>query len=877
MPSCWRLARFLLTPVLFILPMQNASAVSLEVLRESNSRLRRVVLENGMVCLIKQDRSAPVAAVQIWVGSGSVHEGEWLGAGLSHYMEHMIFKGTATRGPSEITKAIDDAGGEINAYTAQDRTVFFADLPARNWQVGVEVLADAVMNATLPEEEWEREKEVILREFAMGKDSPERELSKLLWSTAYRVHPYRFPVIGHEEIFRTMTREHLLAYYRRHYVPDNMITVVVGDVDPDAAEQRLREVFRDFTRRARPADAIPGEPAQIAPREARQGAEVEVSRMVMAWHTVSLDHPDAPALDVLALLAGQGRSSRLEARLKERDQLVHEIGAWSFTPRDKGLFAINASFDVHREEEVRKAMEGELARWRETGFDAREIEKARRNLLVSELDELQTMHGQASSHAAGEFYTGNPRFSENYLAALETVTPEQVHDVARRYLGEHRRTTVVLSPPVTDLPDIPADVSAFSLHRVVLSNGVTLIVREDRRLPFVHATAVFGGGLLAETDADNGITDLMANLLTRGTRTRSAEELAEAIEQRGASLEPFSGRNSFGLSAQMLSEDLDAVMPLLAECLREPAFLPEELDKQRVLQLAAIRRQREQPMFVAQETLRAMLFPDHPYRFNPSGSPESVRRIGAPEVRAHYDRLVSRSNLVLSLFGDITVARAREMAERHLAALPAGERPALKRPPARPDLPARRQRAEPREQAILLCGFPAVSMEDPRVDALNVLQKALSGLSSDLGIEIREKRGLVYFVGAMSLVALDPGFFALYAGTREEAVPEVERLMAEQLRRIAAEGLREDEFERARAQLIASADMALQNNGELATACALHELYGLGYRYPVELERRLQALTPDSIRDAARSLLVEDRKATAVVVPDRNGKGESHE
>ncbi len=867
--------RFALLTLASLSIMNTSSAGTLDVLRESNARLRRVVLDNGMVCLIKPDASAPVVAVQIWVGSGSIHEGEWLGAGLSHYMEHMIFKGTTTRGPSEITKAIDDAGGEINAYTAQDRTVFYADLPSRNWKVGVDVLSDAVMNATLPEDEWEREKEVILREFAMGKDSPERELSKLLWSTAYRVHPYRYPVIGHEEIFNTMTRTELEAYFRRHYVPDNMITVVVGDVDPDEVERYLRERFSGFVRRARPQDPLPAEPPQVAPREAVKRAKVEMSRLVMAWHTVSLDHPDAPALDLLATLAGQGRSSRLESRLKEREQLVHDISAWSFTPRDRGLFAISAAFDAEREGEVRAAIEDELAAWRNGEFSEAEIDKARRNLLVSELDELQSMSGQASSYASGEFYTGNPRFSEIYLAGLERVTPQQAREVVHRYLNANQRTVVVLAPEAEPGAGSTAasEAPALSIHRFTLANGVPVIVREDHRLPFVHATAALGGGLLSETATNNGITDLMANLLTRGTRSRSAEQIAAEIEQRGASLDTFTGRNSFGLSAQMLTEDADDILALFAECLLAPSFPADELEKQRSLQLAGLRRQREQPMFVAQEALRETLFPNHPYRFNASGRPESVRALETPHVRAHYERLVNASNLVIALFGDITLQQARALAERHFAAVPAGPRPALKTPVAPPPLPARVERVEPREQAIVLAGYPAISMDDPRVDALNVLQKALSGLSSDLGIEIREKRGLVYFVGAFSLVALDPGFFALYAGTRDEAIPEVERLMAEQVARIRAEGLREEEFERARAQLAAAASMTLQNNGELATACALNELYGLGYRYPLELEERLRALTPEAVRDAAATLLLDNRRATAIVRPARTASG----
>lgn len=847
--------------------MTPLSAGPIDVLRSANAPLRRIVLDNGMVCLIKPDASAPVVSVQIWVGSGSIHESPWLGAGLSHYMEHMIFKGTTTRGVSEITKAIDDAGGEINAYTAYDRTVFYADLPARNWKVGVDVLADAVMNASLPEDEWEREKEVILREFAMGRDSPERELSKLLWSTAYRVHPFRFPVIGHEDIFRAMTRNELLAYYRQHYVPDNMITVVVGDIDPDEVEAHLRAVFANFARRPRPQDPLPAEPPQVAPREARKVAPVELGRLAIAWHTVPLDHPDAPALDLLATLVGQGRSSRLEARLKERERLVHDISAWSFTPRDPGLFAISATFDPEREDAVRQAIADEIAAWIHGGFTPEEVAKARRNLLVNELDDLQTMSGQAAAYASGEFYAGNPRFVEFYLAELESIDAERIREVARRYLDPRRATTVVLSPLAAPSAKHARAASELSIHRLELSSGVPLIVREDHRLPFIYAVAAFGGGLLAEDTSNHGITELMAHLLTRGTARHSAEEIAAKIEQLGASLEAFAGRNSFGLSAMMLSEDAEPVLSLFAECLLEPAFDPAELEKQRGLQLAAIRRQREQPMTVAQEELRALLFPNHPYRFTANGTVETVSALKRDDVVAHYQRLANRSNLVLALFGDITRERAIELAERFFSALPPGERPTLSRKADPPALPARGERREPRNQSILLVGYPGISLHDPRVDALNVLQKALSGLSSDLGIEIREKRGLVYFVGAFGLVALDPGFFALYAGTREDALPEVERIMLEEIARIRREGLRTEEFERARAQLAAAASMSLQNNGELAMSCALNELYGLGYRYALELEQRLLALTPEDVQRAAAELFLDERRATAIVRP----------
>lgn len=857
-------------------PGRASAQDNLAVLRASNDALRRTVLDNGMVCLVKEDHSAPVVAVQIWVGTGSVHEEEFLGAGLSHYMEHMIFKGTPTRGPAAITKAIDEAGGEINAYTSLDRTVFHADLPGRNWKVGVDVLADAVQHAALPEDEWEREKDVILREFAMGYDSPDRELNKLLWSTAFRVSPYRYPVIGHEEVFRTMTRDHLATFFRRHYVPDNMITVVVGDVDAQEVLAYLRTVFAGFTRKARAPVVVPAEPPQVAPREARETGRYEVTRSVLAWPTVPLSHPDATALDVLAAIVGQGRSSRLERKIKEELQLVHEIDAWSYTPKDSGLFGISFVCEPDREAAALAAIEREVAAWRDSDFTDEEIAKAKRNMLVSELSQLQTASGQASSYASGEFYTGNPRFAEYYLADLERLTADRLRDVAGRYLRDACRTRVTLAPAQADAAagGAPAAATDLKLQRRVLGNGVPLIVREDHRLPFVYMTAALGGGLLAEEASDNGITQLMADLLTRGTESRTAEQIAQDVENLGASLSAFSGRNSFGLMASGLSEDADRLMDIFADCLRRPSFPAAELEKQRTLQLAGIRQQREQPMFVAQETLRELLFPQHPYRFNPSGTEATVSSLAREQVRAHYERLVAGSNLVLAIFGDITAESALALAEQHFGDLPAGTAPAMHVAVPPPDLPIRRERTEPREQAILLVGYPGVDVHDARADALNVLQKALSGLSSDLGIEIREKRGLVYYVGAFSLTALDPGFFAFYAGTRPEAVREVEALMEEQVRRIAEEGLRDEEFNRAREQLIAAQDMSLQSNGDLAQNCALNELYGLGYRHPLDLAERLGRLVPADVQRAAASLFDARRHAVAVVLPaDRTEEG----
>ena len=849
----------------------HAHAAGLDQLRTMNASLHREVLDNGMVVLVKPDHSAPVVAVQIWIGTGAIHEGENLGAGLAHYMEHMIFKGTPTRGPADITREIDEAGGSINAYTAHDRTVFFADLPSRNWSVGVDVLSDAVMNATLPAEEWEREKDVILREFAMGYDSPPRVHGKLLYETAYRVHPYRVPVIGHEEVFRTMNREHLEKFFHDHYVPDNMIFVIVGDVQTSEVVEHLKQTFKNFHRRARAPVMLPDEPAQLSPRFARQTGAYQVSRLHWTYHTVSLDHPDAPALDILADILGEGRSSILNREILEKKNLVHSINAWSHTPAQGGMFGISASFDPEKEGEAIAAIRELLVRYKDEPFREEDIAKARRNAMISELGELQTMSGQASSYGAGEYYAGNPRFSERYLELIDQVDNKRLHEVYNNYVLGGFETIAIISPQATNT-SVSSEITGveFPIARTTLGNGIPLVVREDRRLPFIYVSIAMGGGILSEEESNNGITQLAADLLTRGTKKRNAMQIADETESRGASISGFAGRNSFGLNAHALAEDAGMLMELVADCLRHPQFPTDELEKQRGRQVASIRQQAEQPMFLAQEKLRAQLFPGHPYRLNTLGTETSLAGIQRESLLAYYQRHLAADNLSIAIFGDINLADATALAEKYLGDITGKSERITSWAAATPQLPARDEQTGPFEQAILLLGYPGIDLDDPRTDAMNILQRALSGLSSELAVEIREKRGLVYFVGALSMSGLEPGLFALYAGTRTDAIDEVETLMRQQLERIRAEGLRTNELERARSQLLAAHDMSLQNTGELAQLAALNELYGLGYQYIFNTPQRLQAVTNDDIRNLAAALLNDKDCAVSRLLPGTN-------
>src|SRR5438034_2827628 len=245
-------ANFLSAALLFgMVNLKAASPGGSSTITFPPSTAQKWILPNALTIIVQEDRSAPVASVQAWCATGSIYEGQHLGAGLSHILEHMLFKGTKTRSTNEIAQKIQDVGGYINAYTSFDRTVFWIDVPKNGVTTALDILGDAMMNSTLPPEEYQKEQEVIRREFAMGMDDPDRMAGLLLFATAYQQHPYRFPVIGDLEIYNQLTQEQVMQYYTTRYVPNNLTSGVLGDVDAETVRRQRANPLKSSPKTAR--------------------------------------------------------------------------------------------------------------------------------------------------------------------------------------------------------------------------------------------------------------------------------------------------------------------------------------------------------------------------------------------------------------------------------------------------------------------------------------------------------------------------------------------------------------------------------------------------------------------------------------------------
>ncbi len=828
-------------------------------------------LPNGLTIIIQEDHAAPVASVQAWCETGSIDEDQHLGAGLSHILEHMLFKGTEKVGPAEFALKIQEQGGYINAYTSYDRTVYWADVPSRGVTTAIEMLSDAMMNSVLPEAEYRKEQEVIRREFAMGQDDPERVSGLQLMSTAYQAHPYRHPVIGHLDVYNQLTRDDVMAYYKRRYVPNNMFFVIVGDVDADSVYAQLEAFFAAYPRMSLPPNYIPQEPAQLGERRSDTEFPTELTRLNLAWHVPALTSPDVPALDLLATILGDGASSRLNQQLREKLGLVHSISAYCYTPGDPGLFGIDVNLDPENREAAERAIADLLAEAKSGGVTEEEIAKAKRRSLAQHLHSLTTMRGKASDLGSSWLLTRNLNFSNEYLDAIRHVTAEDIQRVLGTYFAPENLTVSSLNP-IGSLQKSaggkPAPV-AGEIQKFVLPNGLRLLVREDSRLPLVSMIATFKAGLLAETPEDNGVTKLCSRVLVKGTATRSAEQIVDEIESLGGSISSDSGNNSLSVSLRVMKPDVGQGIALLSDVLLNPTFPEKEIATEKQFQLASIKAEDEDMTSTARRLMRSALYPGHPYSLRLNGSPETVEKVSRDVIVDFYRRHAVAKNGVIAIFGDVNAAEVKAQVEELLGAMPEGEE-ALTAPPQPPPLEESRTVVQhlPKQQAILIVAYRGADLFSPDRTELELIDDACSDLGSRFFVRIREKMGLAYFVGTSQMLGIVPGPFLFYLGTAPSKLLAVQAELLDEIDRLANDGLTAEELARAKQKAIGQQDIRSQSEDAMAYSCALDELYGTGYDYFLTERARLEAVTLDQAREACRKYFAGQPRIIAIVAPE---------
>jgi zinc protease len=869
------------------------------------------VLPNGLTLLFRESHLAPVADLQIWakVGSADEHNNE---AGLAHFHEHMLFKGTERRGVGDVAGEIEGAGGRINAYTSYDVTVYYTTLPSDALSVGLDVLVDAVRNSTFDPKEIDREIEVVLEEIRRSEDSPGHVLAEAVFKEHYKKHRYGEPILGPAESVSSFNREKITNFWNSWYTPDNMVVVAAGDFDAKELAKQVAEQFADAEpgqkQRARQA-----EPAQDRARTIILRRPFERMKIDLTWPGVSFSQDDATYLDLLSFVLGECESSRLVRRVREDEGLVDRIDSSSYTPLDPGVFSLNLDVDVANAHQAITASMREVARIRSRPVSSEELERARANFLASEHFERESVSGLASKLGNFHVIGGDWRSEARYFELLRSATAEDLQRVAQKYLGADQLTTGVLVPEAADIEIDEASVNAairagveistreLSVPKRVktngaaaskkakskstagkakkslapeivsytLDNGAQLHVKPRRDIPVVAVRAAFLGGLLAQTSETAGISHFLSSTWLRGTRSRSSGDLARAMEDIASEIDGFSGRSSLGLTLDVAIDQFEPALDLFAEVMLEPGLAVEEIEKERRETLATIERMEDQLSGQAFQLFTRTHFDAHPYRLPMIGTRESVASFDQESLRAHHNRLIVGNNLSIGISGDVDPDEVAAGLSRRIAALPAGQSfagdvPAID---AVPTEIRRGKVAKDRAQSHLVMGFRGVSVLDEDRAALDVISQILAGQSGRLFLELRDKKSLAYTVSAMSVEGLAPGFFAVYIATAPEKVEAARSGMLEELTRLIDEAPGEQELLHAKRNLTGNHAISQQRNSGHAGHMALDGLYGLGPGANQEFSAAVEAVGQEDVLRVARRVITLDAYTEALVEP----------
>jgi len=849
-------------------------------------------LENGLVLLLREAHTAPVAELQIAARVGSADEGAGE-AGLAHFHEHMLFKGTERRGVEEIAGAIEGAGGRVNAYTSFDNTVYHATVPTRGdgaLDLALDVLVDMVRHARFDPDEIEREIEVVIEEIRRSDDSPHHVCGDALFAERYHEHPYRAPILGTADSVARFNREGVRAFFDRWYAPDNLTVVATGDFDTATLAARLRAAFAD----AEPRGAAHGrveEPPQRGLRCRVLRRPFERACLEMAWPAVALADSDAPYLDLLAFILGGGDSSRLFRTVKERDGLVDRIDAHCYTPLDPGVFGVSMDLEAERSGDAVAAVAREIGRVVAEGIDAAELEKARANLLAAEAFERESVSGLARKLGSFELLSGSWRLADRYLEAVRTVTGEDLLRVARRHLLDTTVCIAAVLPNESD-PELDEKELARAVTRgfegarerlrepVTRHSGVSDVIAFDlpcgsalyveprRDLEVVALRGAMLGGLLFESEENAGLSQFLTGMWSRGTRDHSAAELARSIESIAAQIAGFAGRSSIGVALDTPSDHWERAFDLVAEMLLEPAFAPEEIERERRETLAAIARREDRLGGRVFDLFAATLWREHPYRLPLLGHAASVAGFAREDLLSYHARLVRSGNLVLAVAGDVDPEACASALALRLAGL---DRTAFEATLPPVEAPAREIRVaeleKDRAQCHLVVGFRGLQVDDPDRHALEVLVQLLSGQGGRLFLELRDRQGLAYAVSAMNVEGVAPGFFAVYIACAPEKLDAARDGIFAEFDRVLQQVPGEAELARARRYLIGNHAIDRQRSSSRATHVALDARYGLGPGASQSYPEDIAAVDGNAVLGAARRVLDLEAYTLALIKP----------
>ena len=879
-------------------------------------------LSNG-IPVVLQHLEGTVAATYWWVKVGSVDEST-PEAGFAHFLEHMLFKDASAKetgkaSSGQMATLIESLGGDINAYTSFDQTVYHVTCAAEHWERVINAFGTIAKPQRFLLEDFNREREVILEELKKNEDSPGRNLFQTLFSNTFSQHPYGRPVIGFKKTLKAARLPQLEAFYQRNYVSGKMGLILVGPLFDEKGEKKkkiLRDLEKHFGKKIlKQKAALPSKKTTRSENPLRKEShwsvkpfDVNTPTFCVSFRVPDLEHEDIPALDLLSNVLSMGELSRLYQSLFYQSSTVVDVSGGLYVPKDPGMLYFQC--EVSSMEKITPAVEllfQELKRIAIEGPTPEELSRVLMNAESERLYASQTADGMAGRLGFLRFIMGNLDYDQEYLERLKAVDALKLKEVAQKYF-DHRRLTGVIqvpnaqadydcsdliqrsakalpSPQLEDPEKVKKSKSKGKVQHlpcewIQLRSGLKICYypRLSSHVVSVHSASL--GGLRLElaqpvesAERDWGASSLLALTWTKGSQKYSSQQIAALVEGKAASLDGFAGRNSVGLQLTGLARDWNALSQVYTEVLLYPEFFKAEVDHSKRIVEDSIRGLEDHSSQLCSKLFLETLFEKHPYGKLTHGTLESLKTLHSEKLKAFHRRWIRPENLVLSVSGAVRRGDLeawahdldRRAAELQMLQGSSGVLPLELQDEPQLKAPRWVERSLGREQLHILVGGLGTTIHAEDRLAVQLLQTLLGGQSGRLFIELREKKSLAYTVAPVHFEGMERGYIGTYIACSPQKRDEALSGMKKVLETLAQKGPTAKEMQRAQEFFLGRRAMDLQGDTSLAAHYGLEALYGMPQMSEEAFSKKVRSVTARDIQKICKKYLVDAHQVTSVV------------
>ncbi|MDP8234512.1 MAG: pitrilysin family protein [Candidatus Saelkia tenebricola] len=805
-------------------------------------------LDNGLGVLYKY-YPGEIVGVSIFIGTGSADEEQFIGSGISHLMEHLVFEGR-----KDLEEELRKLGAISNAYTTLDHTLYYFEVPKENFKKSIEIFLSAIFNPSLEEDVFEREREVVLKEEKFRDDNPSSLVVKIGFEKSYVSHPYKYPILGESALLKQLTLGDINEFHGENYVPNNAVVSVVGGVD----YSHVKEVIASYGSEFLPRCIRKGSFAKEKKNFHTQYTQNYPGNLVYSFISlsgVSLFDADSEALDLLSDYLSWGKDAPLYERFIESG-ICYSVSSLNYTPHSQGIFGFLAVLDEKNVDLFQDELKQILEQIKNGQFNDSRIERLKKRASFDFLKDQEMPLDIAQSLSRNEGLTGNYKFNAEYLRKYLQLNSEDLQRIAKKYLKIDISTEVLLVPEKEEKKNILNKKIDRKLEKIEYPNGLKLVLSNDDSSALTAVTVLFEGGVRAENEKINGISEIIPRVLITA-------DIQKRFEELGGKISPVSGNNSIGFTVEVVQSGFKEVLKEIPGLLINPVFQADELDIQKNIQIGKIRDSQIDLFYQALEIIRASMYKKHPYRLMSQGTIESLSGLKVEDLNGFTDKFFTPSNCVISIAGDIDGSEVKEDVKKLLGNWKGEEFQILLQQDSYPESQITVSRKIPQQEVVVEMGFMVPEVTSNTRYHLDLIQALVSGQGSLFFNRIRREIGGAYALGGSMFLGPEPGVMSFYVATTPDKKDQVLDKMVAILNDLGDGNITEEEIEDAKAMLRTRYHRDIIANSSYSFRLAVNESLGLGYQEVEKYLDEIGGLTKNSLVEFIKKYLNPEK---AVIV-----------